>query len=294
MESTLEALIPQIEAAIATALRQNLMTNRGSFAPFRVGSTAKDIARAIAEQSLAEIEALGQALGRDGLSLASLTATQAATLGVVAQTAAPAQPGTLIALVSNAFGALITGQSSAHIDEIQRQRDEIERAFRKVIAEQQEQEFRLRDAIRELSTPIIPVYEGVLVLPLVGAIDSRRATEITERLLDAISTYQADMVILDITGVSVIDTSIANHLLMTTRAASLLGSRVILTGLGPEVAQSVIHLGVDLHTLVTLANLRSGLEYALAQLGLGIQPLPGVERHRTIRSIGDLRLSRRN
>ncbi|NTV63469.1 MAG: hypothetical protein HGA65_08025 [Oscillochloris sp.] len=135
MKNALEALTPQIEAAIATALRQNLMTNRGTFAPFRVGSTAKAIINAIVHQSLDEIEALGQSLSRDGLSLASLIAAQTATLRVVAETTAP---GALIVPLTSAFGALITGQSKAYIDEIRGQFDEMERAFRKVIAEQQE------------------------------------------------------------------------------------------------------------------------------------------------------------
>jgi len=289
MDIGLKPLAPQIETGISAALRQHLMTNRGSFAPFRVGPTATAITAVLVSQVGEEADRLGRSLGKDGLSLKSLIAAQTATLAVIAQDAAPEAIAPLIGQANQIFGVIIAGQSAAYIEEIQRQRDDIERAFRKVVAEQQEQEYRLRDAIRELSTPVIPLYEGVLVLPLVGAIDSRRATEITERLLEAISEHQADMVILDITGVSLIDTSIANHLLMTTRAASLLGSQVILTGIGAEVAQSVIHLGVDLHNLVTMANLRAGVEYALEQVGLGIQPLPGVTRS-VQRSFNGLRL----
>ena len=135
-----------------------------------------------------------------------------------------------------------------------------------------------RSTIRELSTPIIPVYAGILVLPLVGAIDSRRATEVTERLLEAIAAEQAETVIIDITGVSMIDTSTANHLLMTTRAAGLLGSHVVLVGMGPEVAQTIVQLGIELQGLTTLANLQAGIAYALGRLQLGIQPLAGRAR----------------
>lgn len=273
MESTLDGLTPQLEAEIAAALRQHLMTNRSTFAPFRIGATAATIARTLIGQGREAAEQLGRALGKDGLSLISLTSAQTATLALIARSAAPEEVGTLIEQANQIFALIIMGQSSANLDEIQLQRDEMERAFRAVVAEQQDQELRLRDTIRELSTPIIPVYEGILVLPLVGAIDTRRATEITERLLEAIAEYQADLVILDITGVSVLDTSTANHLLMATRAASLLGSQVILTGMGVEIAQSVVHLGVDLHSLLTLANLRAGLEYALGAQGLGIGPL---------------------
>jgi rsbT co-antagonist protein RsbR len=113
------------------------------------------------------------------------------------------------------------------------------------------------------------------VLPLVGAIDSRRAGEITERLLEEIAAQQAEIVIIDITGVALIDTSTANHLLMTTRAASLLGSRVVLVGMGADIAQTIVQLGVELHGLVTLADLQAGIAYALRRIGLAIQPLRG-------------------
>jgi anti-anti-sigma regulatory factor len=84
---------------------------------------------------------------------------------------------------------------------------------------------------------------------------------------------RAEIVIIDITGVSVIDTSTANHLLMTTRAVNLLGSRVVSLGIGAEIAQTIVHLGVELYGLITLADLQAGIAYALRQIGLGIQPL---------------------
>lgn len=129
---------------------------------------------------------------------------------------------------------------------------------------------RLRAAIQELSTPIIPVYNGVLVVPLIGRVDSARAQSLTEALLEAIAREQAEMVLLDITGVAVVDTSVANHLMQTARAAGLLGSQVVLVGISAEVAQTLVQLGLDLGQLVTLSNLQNGLEYALAQQGLAI------------------------
>lgn len=129
---------------------------------------------------------------------------------------------------------------------------------------------RLREAIQELSNPIIPVYNGVLVVPLVGRVDSARAQTLTEALLEAIAREQAEMVLLDITGVAVVDTSVANHLMQTARAARMLGSQVVLVGISAEVAQTLVQLGLDLGHLVTLSNLQSGLEYALAQQGLAI------------------------
>lgn len=124
--------------------------------------------------------------------------------------------------------------------------------------------------IRELGTPILPVHEGVLVLPLVGVIDSYRASQIMETLLEAISIYQADLVIMDITGVPMVDTSVANYILQAARATKLIGARVVLVGIGAEIAQTMVHLGVDMSDIVTLANLQEGIQYAFEQLGVSI------------------------
>jgi anti-anti-sigma factor len=119
-----------------------------------------------------------------------------------------------------------------------------------------------RGLIQELSTPIIPVSESVLVVPLIGAIDSRRATQITESVLEAISRQQTRVLIIDITGVAVVDTSVVHHLLQTARAARLLGTTPVLVGIGPEVAQTIVQLGVDLSSIVTRSTLQDGLAYA--------------------------------
>jgi rsbT co-antagonist protein RsbR len=129
---------------------------------------------------------------------------------------------------------------------------------------------QLREALQELSTPIIPVYNGVLVVPLIGRVDSARAQSLTETMLEAIAREQAEIVLLDITGVAVVDTGVANHLMQTARAAALLGSQVVLVGISAEVAQTLVQLGLDLGQLVTLSNLQSGIEYALARYGLAI------------------------
>jgi anti-anti-sigma regulatory factor len=102
----------------------------------------------------------------------------------------------------------------------------------------------------------------LLVLPLVGHIDARRSTQITAALLEGIHLYQADRVIIDVTGVPLIDTGVANHLLQTTRAAQLSGAEYIWVGIGAELAQTIVQLGVDLTRLLIRANLRSGVAYA--------------------------------
>ncbi len=137
-----------------------------------------------------------------------------------------------------------------------KQAEEITHMQREIIEAQ-------RRALWELSTPIVPVLEGVLVLPLVGGIDNRRAQQIMETLLEAIGHYQAAVVIIDITGVPMVDTEVANHILQVTRASALLGSECVLVGISPEVAQTIVSLGVDLSSIITQANLQSGIEYAL-------------------------------
>jgi rsbT co-antagonist protein RsbR len=120
-----------------------------------------------------------------------------------------------------------------------------------------------RAAIRELGTPLIPLADKIVAMPLVGTIDTSRSQLIMETLLEGCSQLQAEVVILDITGVRVIDTQVADGLIRTARAASLLGCEVIITGIGPEVAQTLVQLGVDLGAIVTRSNLQSGIVYAL-------------------------------
>ena len=121
-----------------------------------------------------------------------------------------------------------------------------------------------RRLIQELSTPIIPVSDSILVMPLIGTIDTTRAAQITESLLAAVSQQQTWVLIIDITGVPVVDTGVVNHIVQTARAARLLGTTVLLVGIGPEVAQTIVHLGIDLSSIVTRSTLQAGLEYATA------------------------------
>jgi rsbT co-antagonist protein RsbR len=272
-------LQPDLTRQVADALRQRAMTNRGTLPPFRLGAIADQIVAALLASSPGDhTRALGAELGRQGLGLPALLAAQAATLEAIGATPGQSESQSAIRHTSQCFGWMFEGFVEAQAAEGDRQRAEMERAYLKTVSEQSEQAALLRSTIRELSTPIIPVYEGILVLPLVGSVDSRRATEITERLLEEIAAQQAEIVIIDITGVPVIDTSTANHLLMTTRAANLLGSRVVLVGIGAEIAQTIVHIGIELQGLITLANLQAGIAYALGQIGLGIQPLQGRAR----------------
>ena len=130
----------------------------------------------------------------------------------------------------------------------------------RIIREQQE-------AIRELSTPVLQVRERLLILPIIGVIDPQRARQLTEQLLLGIRTNRAKVVVLDITGVPYIDSPVANHLVQTVEAARLLGATVIVTGLSPEIAQTLVNIGVDLGKMNTVGDLQGGIEEAERLLG---------------------------
>jgi len=143
-------------------------------------------------------------------------------------------------------------------------------AAREEIAQAKEEIMAQQTTLEELSTPVIQVWDGILALPLIGAIDSRRAMQITDSLLTSIGEFQADSVIIDITGIPVVDTQVAAYLLQAARAASLLGCDVCLVGIGPEIAQTLIQLGVDLQSIYTLANLQAGIAWAFARHGMQV------------------------
>jgi rsbT co-antagonist protein RsbR len=133
---------------------------------------------------------------------------------------------------------------------------------------------QLIEMIREISIPVIPVHDQVLVLPLVGTIDSARSNRIMETLLTGVQKHSAQVVIIDITGVPLVDTGVANHRIQATQAATLLGAHCVLVGASPEVAQTLVQLGVSLSTLVTLSNLQAGVTYALSRRGRAITAQP--------------------
>ena len=136
----------------------------------------------------------------------------------------------------------------------------------RIIREQQE-------AIRELSTPVLQVRERLLILPIIGVIDPQRARQLTEQLLRGIRTNRAKVVVIDITGVAAMDSQIANHLVQTVEASRLLGATVIVTGLSPEIAQTLVNIGVDLGKMNTVGDLQGGIEGAERLLGYKVVPI---------------------
>ena len=143
---------------------------------------------------------------------------------------------------------------------------------------------RLRIAVQELSTPILEVWDGVLALPLIGVVDSKRSAQVMETLLESVVRMRGRYVILDVTGVEVLDTATADHLLKIVRAVELLGTRCVLSGVRPSVAQTLVELGVSFGKLVTLRNLKHGLkacmrwkqEAAAASVGTGAAASNGL------------------
>ena len=136
----------------------------------------------------------------------------------------------------------------------------------RVIRQQQE-------AIRELSTPVLQVRERLLILPIIGVIDSQRAKQLTEQLLRGIRNNRAKVVVVDITGVPTIDSIVANHLVQTVEASRLMGASVIITGLSSEIAQTLVTIGVDLSKMNAVGDLQGGIEEAERLLGYKVMAM---------------------
>jgi rsbT co-antagonist protein RsbR len=136
-----------------------------------------------------------------------------------------------------------------------------------------------RATISELQTPVIEVWDGILALPIIGSVDTARAQEMNEALLERIVATGSEIVLLDITGVPVVDTAVARHLLETVSAARLLGADVFIVGLSSRTAMTLVQLGLDLSHVTTRATLARGLELAFARLGLAVVSKGKQEHH---------------
>lgn len=129
---------------------------------------------------------------------------------------------------------------------------------------------RRAQEILEIATPVVQVWEGVILAPLIGSLDSQRTQQLMEKLLDSIVDTRSSVALIDITGVPSIDTQTARHLVEAVSAVRLLGADVILTGIRPAIAQTLVHLGVDLSGVTTRSSLSAGLRVALGIVGLQI------------------------
>jgi rsbT co-antagonist protein RsbR len=166
--------------------------------------------------------------------------------------------GHMRVLATIARQAAVAIQNARTVDEMRRLNDDMQRTL--------DTQAQLVETIRQLSTPVVPLMEGIIFLPLVGHIDSNRARQTVEELLVGVQEHRARIVIVDITGVPVVDTMVAQALVQAAQAVHLLGAEGVLVGIMPEVAQTMVSLGVDLTALVTRADLQSGLEYAVSRV----------------------------
>ena len=144
-------------------------------------------------------------------------------------------------------------------------------SFETFIKGREEVILRQTDEITEISTPVIRVWDGVLALPIIGTLDSQRTQVVMENLLQEIVATGSGIAILDISGVPTVDSLVAQHLLKTVSATRLMGAECIISGIRPEIAQTIVHLGIDLTSIVTKASLASALAYAFNKLNLQVR-----------------------
>jgi rsbT co-antagonist protein RsbR len=161
-------------------------------------------------------------------------------------------------------GALLDRLGLYTTEAFQRRREQV------IVRQQQE--------LLELSTPVVTLWDGVLALPIIGTLDSERTQVVMESLLQRVVDTGAAIAIIDITGVPTVDTLTAQHLLKTVAAARLMGADCIISGIRPQIAQTIVHLGVDLGTVVTKATLADAFAIALRRLGLTVAKMPAVRR----------------
>ncbi|CAM5649909.1 STAS domain-containing protein [Streptomyces coeruleorubidus] len=136
---------------------------------------------------------------------------------------------------------------------------------------------RQREQLNEVATPVIKLWESTVAVPLIGTLDSARSQVVMESLLDAIVAERARFAILDITGVPTVDSLVAQHLMKTVAAARLMGAECIVSGIRPAIAQTIVHLGIDLGTVLTRSSLEDALAYALSRQGVEIAPVRAAD-----------------
>lgn len=275
--------LPQsgLEQTTLRVLREHVADNSGALPPFRLPQLAKQIVAEVVQFLREGMPAkgleFGEHLGFAGLGLRSwLAVSRALTREFVAHVCAAAaasgeaqDAGAALVRLHEFVTHVADGLVHHGMGELLQQRDEIQAALERVVHTREDE---LRKVIQELSTPVMPVHAQILVVPLIGGIDEERARRITERVLEETVRRQARILIIDITGLSTSDAGVISALTRTMRAVQLLGARVVLVGIPAAMAGVLAEHHVDLAGLSTLANLQSGIEWALHELGLTIQP----------------------
>ncbi|WP_438014881.1 STAS domain-containing protein [Sorangium sp. So ce315] len=263
----------------AKVLKDNAVHNRSGLPPFRLPQVAQQILdelfRYISSGDTAPVLSLGQGLAQQGLGLRALLGLSRALLREVLARLPDRAPERLdeVARLNDYLTLLVDAAAEQERREIGVQRDEMQLALEHAI---QDRERELRGVILELSTPIMPVHDHILVLPLIGKLDSERAARITEVLLRDVMERQARTAIIDVTGVPAMGAEAVDALVRTARALDLLGTHPVLVGIRPEAARALSEQGAHLEGIVVLANLQSGILHALRREGLDVcdTPLP--------------------
>lgn len=153
--------------------------------------------------------------------------------------------------------------------------------FETFIKGREEVILRQTDEIADISTPVIRVWDGILALPIIGTLDSARTQIVMENLLQEIVETGSSIAILDISGVPAVDSLVAQHLIKTVSATRLMGAECIISGIRPEIAQTVVHLGIDLSSIITKASLASALAYAFKSMRLEVRKANSVQKSNT-------------
>jgi rsbT co-antagonist protein RsbR len=193
----------------------------------------------------------------------------------------------IVLLLRDVLGRSLFERYSSDFDQLARILDAYEPAANRIativgvsfVQERERVIGQQQATIRELSTPVLQVRERLLILPIIGILDAQRTSQLTEQLLGAIRSNRAKVVVIDITGVPTIDKTVANHLVETVRACRLMGADAILTGLSPEIAQTLVTLGVDLSMMDTVGDLQGGIELGERHLGYTVTRKSGPGRN---------------
>ncbi len=253
----------ELARALTDALRQDLEGQQTS----AVRRALTELTRTLAPRGLG-FSALRQLL--NALRAVALESTSRARLSAESRQAVEAWLYQAVISASMQLFAYHQAQmqeqaAQLEVSQLESQLDELKTAL--------DEKTELLEVIRAVSTPIVPIHDGILVVPLIGVLDEERATLLTERVLRTIVTTSSQVVLLDLSGVPVFDERAAELLVRTGRAVRLLGAELIIVGLSSAIARTIVELDLDLAGITTLSTLQAGLSLALARRQLGIRPL---------------------
>ncbi len=264
MSSAIEIRADELTGPVLEALRRHALDNVSTLSPLRLPDVARRLVEGLAHYAVDEDASAAEELGRKcasmGLALKSFFAAgRALTKTLATQGETRDEAITRALLVADFTGAAVYGIRAVVLEIFARERGTLEQAVQEAANREHES---LRRVIRELSTPVVPIADRVLLLPLVGAIDIERSSLIMERLLEAVVAHRAEIVLMDVTGVPSVEVEVAVRLFAVARSARLLGTQVIVVGLSPAFARSLVSFGVDGGDVLTLASVQRGLELA--------------------------------